>query len=433
MTPAVPQARESQSDRSPRAGGVTPWPESHEHVVTAGLTRRRFLQVTGATGVAAFLAACAGGTGTTEPRATDTTTASIRSPRRPRPADAPPPYRRRRRPSRVPSSSPTGAPTSTSPARPADSGSTPPARRPPRRASRRSTASRSTTRRRSTTTRRSSQTITPALVDRRADRLGPHRHDRLVRRPAHQQGLGRADRPRPTCPTASSQPAGRAAEPAVGRQQRLPLPLAVGHDRASATTRSRSPRTRSPAPTKLADLWTIDPAKVEFLTEARDTFGLALLKLGIDPDPATVTADDLQAVHDDIQPLVDKGLRFLGQGYLQYFGGKGVWAGFVWSGDLAIVGQRGRPVRLPRGGHDDLDRQHDHPQGCPEQVHRRAHDELRLRPEGRGPDRRLRRTTSRPSQGAARRDQEARSGRPPPTRCSSRGPTSSPSSTTSSS
>ncbi len=82
----------------------------------------------------------------------------------------------------------------------------------------------------------------------------------------------------------------------------------------------------------------MDSAKVEFLTEARDTFGLTLLKLGKDPDPATVTADDLQAVHDDIQPLVSKGLRFLGQGYLQYFGGNGVWAGFVWSGDLANSG-----------------------------------------------------------------------------------------------
>ena len=105
-----------------------------------------------------------------------------------------------------------------------------------------------------------------------------------------------------------------------------------------------------PAPTKLADLWNVNSAKVEFLTEARDTFGLGLLKLGKNPDPATVTADDLQAVHDDIQPLVSKGLRFLGQGYLQYFGGNGVWAGFVWSGDLANSGSADDLFVFPEEG-----------------------------------------------------------------------------------
>jgi spermidine/putrescine transport system substrate-binding protein len=90
-----------------------------------------------------------------------------------------------------------------------------------------------------------------------------------------------------------------------------------------------------PEPTKLADLWNIPAAKVTFLTESRDTFGLGLLKLGINPDPATVTAADLQKVYDDIKPLVDKGLRFTGNEYLQDFAGKKVWAAFVWSGDLA--------------------------------------------------------------------------------------------------
>ena len=54
------------------------------------------------------------------------------------------------------------------------------------------------------------------------------------------------------------------------------------------------------------------PTKVTFLTEKRDTFGLGLLKLGKSADPATTTADDLQAVHDDIKPLVDGGLIFTG-------------------------------------------------------------------------------------------------------------------------
>ena len=91
-------------------------------------------------------------------------------------------------------------------------------------------------------------------------------------------------------------------------------------------------------PTKIADLWAIPADKLTFLSEARDTFGLALLKLGIDPNPETVTDDDLQKVADDIQPLVDKGLRFTGNEYLQDFAQKKVWAAFVWSGDLASSG-----------------------------------------------------------------------------------------------
>ncbi|MEO5918304.1 MAG: spermidine/putrescine ABC transporter substrate-binding protein [Candidatus Limnocylindrales bacterium] len=88
-------------------------------------------------------------------------------------------------------------------------------------------------------------------------------------------------------------------------------------------------------PTKLADLWKVPPNKLTFLSESRDTFGLALLKLGIKADPATVTDADLQKVYDDIKPLVDKGLRFTGNDYLQDFGQKKVWAAMVWSGDLA--------------------------------------------------------------------------------------------------
>jgi spermidine/putrescine transport system ATP-binding protein len=92
------------------------------------------------------------------------------------------------------------------------------------------------------------------------------------------------------------------------------------------------------APTKIADLWAIPADKVTFLTEARDTFGLGLLKLGIKADPATVTAADLQRVKDDMQPLVDGGLRFQGNEYLQDFAQKKAWAAMVWSGDLASSG-----------------------------------------------------------------------------------------------
>jgi spermidine/putrescine transport system substrate-binding protein len=63
-----------------------------------------------------------------------------------------------------------------------------------------------------------------------------------------------------------------------------------------------------------------------------------MLKLGIDPDPANVTDANLQAVYDDVKPLVDKGLRFTGNSYLQDFGQKKVWGAMVWSGDLASSG-----------------------------------------------------------------------------------------------
>ncbi len=103
-------------------------------------------------------------------------------------------------------------------------------------------------------------------------------------------------------------------------------------------------------PTKIADLWSIPADKLTFLTEARDTFGLGLLKLGIDPDPAKVTSDDLKKVADDMQPLVDKGLRFTGNEYLQDFGQKKVWAAFVWSGDLASSGGEDDKFAFPEEG-----------------------------------------------------------------------------------
>ncbi len=105
-----------------------------------------------------------------------------------------------------------------------------------------------------------------------------------------------------------------------------------------------------PAPTKIADLWTIPSDKVTFLTEARDTFGLGLLKLGLSADPTQTTADNLQAVHDDIQPLVSKGLRFTGNEYLQDFASKKTWAAMVWSGDLASSGAKDQLFVFPEEG-----------------------------------------------------------------------------------
>ncbi|HUQ79093.1 MAG TPA: extracellular solute-binding protein [Patescibacteria group bacterium] len=103
-------------------------------------------------------------------------------------------------------------------------------------------------------------------------------------------------------------------------------------------------------PTKIADLWNIPPDKVTFLSEARDTFGLVLLKLGVDVDGATVTADQLKQAADAIQPLVDGGLRFTGNEYLQDFGQKKVWAAIVWSGDLASSGGEDDRFIFPEEG-----------------------------------------------------------------------------------
>jgi spermidine/putrescine transport system substrate-binding protein len=103
-------------------------------------------------------------------------------------------------------------------------------------------------------------------------------------------------------------------------------------------------------PKSLKDLWAIKPSKMSFLTESRDTFGLGLLKLGKPADPAQTTLDDLQAVHDDIKPLVDQGLRFAGNEYLQDFAAKRTWAAMVWSGDLASSGTEGDTFQVPDEG-----------------------------------------------------------------------------------
>jgi spermidine/putrescine transport system substrate-binding protein len=103
-------------------------------------------------------------------------------------------------------------------------------------------------------------------------------------------------------------------------------------------------------PTSLAQLWAIKADKISFLTESRDTFGLGLLKLGKQADPATTTPADLQAVHDDIKPLVDKGLIFADNSYLNNFASKKTWAAMVWSGDLASSGSEDDVFQVPDEG-----------------------------------------------------------------------------------
>jgi spermidine/putrescine transport system substrate-binding protein len=103
-------------------------------------------------------------------------------------------------------------------------------------------------------------------------------------------------------------------------------------------------------PKKIADIWTIPADKLTFLSEARDTFGMVLLKLGIDANGSTVTDAQLQQVYDDVKPLVDGGLRFVGNEYLQDFAQKKTWAAFVWSGDLASSGGEDDKFIFPEEG-----------------------------------------------------------------------------------
>ena len=107
---------------------------------------------------------------------------------------------------------------------------------------------------------------------------------------------GREDR-RPTAgprssttanvPTAVANLRDAAQGRAVGPEQRLPLPVAVGHDRRRLQREDprgeQHRRSRPRSPTS----GTSRPTRCRSSTEARDTFGLTLLKLGIDADPAT--------------------------------------------------------------------------------------------------------------------------------------------------
>ena len=105
-----------------------------------------------------------------------------------------------------------------------------------------------------------------------------------------------------------------------------------------------------PAPKNFTDLYALPANKITFLTESRDTFGLGLLKLGKSADPATTTVDDLQAVHDDLKPIVDAGARFTGNEYLQDFASRKVWGAMVWSGDLASSADPSQVFVFPEEG-----------------------------------------------------------------------------------
>jgi spermidine/putrescine transport system substrate-binding protein len=87
--------------------------------------------------------------------------------------------------------------------------------------------------------------------------------------------------------------------------------------------------------TAISDLW--DPAfqgKVTLLNEMRDTLGLVMQDIGIDPTKCTV--DDAQTAIDAIQPHVDSGQvrRFTGNDYAGDLAKGNVVACMGWSGDV---------------------------------------------------------------------------------------------------
>jgi spermidine/putrescine transport system substrate-binding protein len=118
----------------------------------------------------------------------------------------------------------------------------------------------------------------------------------------------------------------------------------VGYDSKALTAAGKA------APKSLKDLYALPANKITFLTESRDTFGLGLLKLGKSADPATTTVDDLQAVHDDLKPLVLAGARLTGNDYLQDFASRKVWGAMVWSGDLASSADASQIFVFPEEG-----------------------------------------------------------------------------------
>ena len=109
--------------------------------------------------------------------------------------------------------------------------------------------------------------------------------------------------------------------------------------------------------TKVEELF--DPAfkgKATLLSGYPDTFSLVGLMLKAKGEIATLPADmtyeDAQKVHDFLKPYVDDGhiRAFTGNEYLQDFGSGDTWVAFVWSGDLASSGGEDDRFVFPEEG-----------------------------------------------------------------------------------
>jgi spermidine/putrescine transport system substrate-binding protein len=89
--------------------------------------------------------------------------------------------------------------------------------------------------------------------------------------------------------------------------------------------------------TSLEAFWTDDPrwtGKVTFLSEMRDTIGLAMLRLG--RDPSQTTGEDFDAAIAEIQTALDAGIvrSFTGNEYAEDLVGGNVVLSMAWSGDI---------------------------------------------------------------------------------------------------
>ena len=92
---------------------------------------------------------------------------------------------------------------------------------------------------------------------------------------------------------------------------------------------------------KTGDLTSLDAlydpkykGKVDYLTEMRDTIGLTMLKLGLDPSKAT--KDDCDAAIAEIKKAVDAGIvrAFKGNEYAQDLISGNIVLSMAWSGDM---------------------------------------------------------------------------------------------------
>jgi spermidine/putrescine transport system substrate-binding protein len=90
--------------------------------------------------------------------------------------------------------------------------------------------------------------------------------------------------------------------------------------------------------------------KVTMLSEMRDTFGLTML--GMDVDPAQATVEDAQAAKDKLQQYVDNDhiRSFVGNNYQQGLATGDVAAAFAWSGDVIQLGKKFKFVIPDEGG-----------------------------------------------------------------------------------
>jgi spermidine/putrescine transport system substrate-binding protein len=88
----------------------------------------------------------------------------------------------------------------------------------------------------------------------------------------------------------------------------------------------------------LAVLWDVaNKGKVTYLTEMRDTVGLAALKLGF--DPGTITEDQFQQSLAEIQKAVDAEIprSFTGNSYTEDMLAGNAILGMAWSGDVVNI------------------------------------------------------------------------------------------------